>query len=105
MAVSDEAVEAVARRRHPLLSRYNEHALAHAIIDAREDLEAALPHLEGEGALRELTEAVEYAEGQLRPGSGVGAIPQENAARAYRRLESALDKLTKDTGERHGGDE
>jgi hypothetical protein len=39
-----------------------------------------------------LLEAVEYAEGQLRGGSLVGAIPQENAARAHRKLEEALER-------------
>ncbi len=45
-----------------------------------------------EAQLEALREAVEYAEGQLRGGSAVGLIPQENAERAYSRLAAALDE-------------
>jgi hypothetical protein len=42
---------------------------------------------------KEMRDAIQYAEGQLRGGSAIAAIPQENAARAYRRLNDLVERF------------
>jgi hypothetical protein len=60
--------------------------------DRLERLEAAEARREAaEKALKEAAEVIEYADGQLRGGSAVGRIPQENAARAYRKLDAFIE--------------
>ena len=51
------------------------------------------------GEAERLREAVEYAEGQLRPGVSIGKTPEWNVEAAHARLEAALDPPPSDSQE------
>lgn len=70
------------------------------LIDAklRDALDSPQPSREAEAEAREqrLEEALEFAEGQLRPGVAVDATPRENIREAYRCIDAALSPDSKE---------